>query len=325
MNKNSMRLLIALSFLFALQHAAYGFISLEDYTSPLTPIVAVIAYLAAVTMSIFGHKTLQIPTWQAVINLIFSVAMPVLVLSQFPIEIADSSGSFDTWFVGAIGTLMAITTIRGHAILGWIGLVVMWIEVIAWGGPAVIVTTGLIGALIYVGAADGMGRGLRSLISQTEVQLAKAVDIATNTARKTSGRAERERLIQSTLLTGIPELERIVSSNGNINDADRREIALLEARFRDEIQGNAILNDAVRFEAREARQRGVTVSFVDGGGLDEADDSSREAIHQSIASAIRSTHSGSIVIRAPRGESYQVSIIATRPEALGPDLWLRLP
>ncbi|MEY4743002.1 MAG: hypothetical protein RIR34_341 [Actinomycetota bacterium] len=325
MNKNSMRLLVALSFLFALQHAAYGFISLEDYTSTVTPIIAVVAYLCAVTMSIFGHKTLQLPTWQAVINLLVAIALPLLVLSQFPIEIADSSGSFDTWFVGALSALLAITTIRGHAVIGWIGLVVLWIEVIAWGGPAVIVTTGLIGALIYVGAADGMGRGLRSLVSQTEVQLAKAVEIATNTARKTAGRAERERLIQSTLLTGIPELERIVASNGQITEADRREIALLEARFRDEIQGNALLNDAVRFEAREARQRGVTVSFVDGGGLDDADDSARESIHQSIASAIRSTQAGNIVIRSPRGESYQVSIIATRPEALGPDLWLRLP
>jgi hypothetical protein len=325
MNKNAMRILVAVSYLFALQHAAYGFISLEDYTSTVTPVIAVVSYLLAVTFSIFGHKTLQIPTWLALINLALSVALPVLVLSQFPIEIADSSGSFDTWFVGALSTLLAITTIRGHAIIGWIGLVALWIEVIAWGGPAVIVTTGLVGALIYVGAADGMGRGLRSLISQTETQLAKAVEIATNTARKTAGRAERERLIQTTLLTGIPELERIVSSNGNLTDADRREISFLEARFRDEIQGNSLLNDAVRFEAREARQRGVTVNFVDGGGLDVADESAREAIHQSIASAIRSTQAGSIVIRAPRGESYQVSIIATRPEALGPDLWLRLP
>jgi hypothetical protein len=325
MNKNAMLLLVALSFLFALQHAAYGIILLEDYTSTLLPTISVFAYLIAVIFSIFGHKTLQIPTWQAICNLIVSLVIPVLVLSQFPIQIADSSGSFDTWFVGGLSTLLAITTIRGHAIIGWIGLVALWIEVIAWGGPEVIVTAGLIGALIYVGAADGMGRGLRSLVSQTELQLGKAVAIATDTARKTAGRAERERLIQSTLLTGVPELERIVASNGNITEADRREIVLLEARFRDEIQGNMLLNDAVRFEAREARKRGVNVSFVDGGGLDTADESSREAILQSIASALRSTQAGSIVIRAPRGESYQVSIIATRPDALGPDLWLRLP
>jgi hypothetical protein len=48
-------------------------------------------------------------------------------------------------------------------------------------------------------------------------------------------------------------------------------------------------------------------------------------IHQSIIQALRSTNSGKISIKAPRGESYLVSIIATRPEAASPDLWLRLP
>lgn len=325
MPKNSMLLLVFLSYLFALQHFAYGIISLEDYNNDLTPVIGAAAYLLAVTCSIFTGKKLEMPVWQGLANLFVAVSVPILVLTQFPIEIADSSGSFDTWFVGAVSTLLAITIVRGHTLIGWIGLVVLWIEVISWGGPGVIVTTGLIGALIMVGAADGLGRGLRSLVNQTAKQLERAVEIATNTARKTVGRSERERLIQSTLLTGLPELERIVVSEGSITDADRREIVLLEARFRDEIQGNSLLNDAVRFEAREARQRGVTVSFVDGGGLNGADQSVIDDIHQSIASAIKSTASGSIVIRAPKSESYLVSIIATRPEALGPDLWLRLP
>lgn len=325
MNNNSIRLLVALSFLFAMQHLAYGILSLEDYLNDLTPIVALVLYAAAVTLSIFASGQLEIRRSLAIINLVVSISLPMLVLSQFPVEISDHSGSFDTWFVGAISTLLAITTIRGHAIVGWIGLVVLWIEMIAWGGAGTIVTTGLIGALVYVGAADGLGRGLRNLIRQTELQRDRAVEIATNTARKTVGRAEREKLIQSTLLTGLPELERIVSQNGRVTDADRREIALLEARFRDEIQGGSLLNDAIRYEAREARQRGVTVSFTDGGSLDAAEISVRDDIHQSIAQAIKATQSGTISIRAPRGESYLVSIIATRPEAAGPDLWLRLP
>ena len=181
------------------------------------------------------------------------------------------------------------------------------------------------GARCSGGRRLGLGRGLRNLIKQTEVQRDKAVEIATNTARKTVGRAEREKLIQSTLLTGLPELERIVSQNGQVSEADRREMALLEARFRDEIQGGSLLNDAIRYEAREARQRGVTVTFTDGGSLDNADSVVREDIHQSIAAAIKTTQAGTISIRSPRGESYLVSIIATRPEAAGPDLWLRLP
>jgi PHP family Zn ribbon phosphoesterase len=86
-----------------------------------------------------------------------------------------------------------------------------------------------------------------------------------------------------------------------------------------------LLDNGVRVEVREARKRGVEVTINDEAGLDAIDPEELDSIRDSIAKAIRATQSGKIAIRAPKGESYLVSIIATRPEANSPDLWLRLP
>jgi hypothetical protein len=82
--------------------------------------------------------------------------------------------------------------------------------------------------------------------------------------------------------------------------------------------------DGIRVATRDARRRGVTVNFLDNGGLDNANPEQIDAMHQSIEQAISATAAGEINIRAPKNEGYLVSVIATRPDADAPDIWLRL-
>lgn len=325
MSKSVTYWLVAVTFLFSLLHLSNGLLSLDDYECLVTPLIACGLYLAAIVLSLLPYKNFVLPAWVGIFNFLVSVALPILVLSQFPFAIADSSGSFDTWFVGGISTLLAINTIRGHAKLSWAALAILWIQMIVWGGAGTIATTGLIGALVYVAASDGLGRGLRAAMRQTSDNLQKALQISTSTARKTVARNERNQLVQSALLAGLPLLEGIAESQGQITPQLRKEILLSEARFRDEVQGRTMLDDGVRLAAREARKRSVTVNFLDEGGLDGADADTLESIRQSIVGAIEATQSGQITIKAPSAESYLVSIVATRPEAAGPDLWMRLP
>jgi hypothetical protein len=51
-------------------------------------------------------------------------------------------GSYTTWHIAAIGTLLAIVTIRKFAVLAWIALAITSLEVIEWGGPDVIFNSG---------------------------------------------------------------------------------------------------------------------------------------------------------------------------------------
>ena len=317
--------MITLGLLFAINHLVLGLMWLPTYTSWQAPTLAFVLYTVSVLASLLPTKELALPTWQAYSNLAVSVIIPLLVLSAFPIANASPNGTYQTWFVAGISTLLSITAIRGNALVAWLGTAAMWVEVIAWGGPHQITTVGLIGGLMLVAAAHALGTGIQRIGEQTDEYLEMATATADRSARITAGRAERDRLVQNTLLTGLPLLEKIVDLGGKISDADRSEAILLEQRFRDEIQGSALLSDGVRVAARDARKRNVVVNLLDEGGLTNASEDQVTDIRAAIASSINSVQAGTITVRAPRGEDYLVSVTAQRPEAAGPDLWLRLP
>jgi hypothetical protein len=308
-----------------LNHLVLGLFWLQTFVSPGPVMLAFSLYLICLVPSIYGHEGVRLPRTQAYLNAFLLALIPYLALSQLPVANYLPSGSYQTWFVAGVSLVAAITSARGYPMLGWLSVTILWVEVIAWGGPNAITNTGLIGALILVATAWAMGRGLRSTEAEAKQYHAKAAEISTRTARNLASRNERQRLLQSTLLTGLPLLERIVDQAGDLSDADRQEASLLESRFRDEIQGRALLNDGVRVATREARKRGVTVTFNDDGGIDGLAQVEVDAIHASIVQAINGTNAGKIYISAPQGENFAVSIIASRPEANAPDLWLRLP
>ena len=325
MSKGYRYLLLGLLLALGVNHLVLGMFWLHTYTHVGPVLFAFALYLIALIPSIYGGKELKMAVSQAYFNLLIGVTIASLVLAELPRESYVSSGSYQTWFVAGVSLLLAITSGRGYPIVGWVGIVLLWVQVIAWGGSSVITTSGLIGALILVATAWALGRGLRSTEAEAALYHAKAGEIAARTARNLASRQERQSLLQATLLTGLPLLERIVEQEGRLGDADRKEAILLESRLRDEIQGRALLNDGVRVATREARKRGVQVSFNDDGGMDRLSPEDVAAIHTSIIQAINATNSGKIHIAAPSDEVHSVSITAARPEANAPDLWLRLP
>lgn len=316
--------IIGLVMAFVVNHLVLGLFWLPTYTEPAGPLVAFGLYIVAATISISGSEKLHMARWKAFLNLAVAVLLPFLVLQALPLAKSEPNGSYQTWFVAGSSTLLAIATARGHALIGWIGLAALWIQVVIWGGAPVITTSGLIGALLLVAASFAIGRGLRSIALQTQAYLDQAVATSSRAALLTASRTERERLLKSIMLTSLPLLERIESTEGNLGEADRAEAGLLAARLSDEIKGRLLMCDGIRVAAREARRRGVTVNFLDNGGLDNATPEQIDSIHRSIEQAISATNSGEINIRAPKNDSYLVSVIATRPDAEAPDIWLRL-
>ena len=314
----------ALVLLYGFNHWALGLSWLPTYKNQTAALFAFVLYAAALFLGILT-KASHVKVWRATAIFIISALIPILIMVGLPAADRLPNGSYQTWFVGGVSTLLAIITARGWPVLSWAGLALLWLEVIIWGGPGTITTTGLIGAALVVGAAYAVGVALDNNRRITAESVRQATATATRTAQLLARRAERQKTTQSTLLAAQPLLELIVDNNGKVSDAAKAESRLLEARLRDEIQGRALLNDGVRVEVREARKRGVEVTLIDQDGLDKAPADVLEGIHQSIIQALRATQSGKVIIKAPKGESYLVSIIATRPEASSPDLWLRLP
>jgi hypothetical protein len=314
----------ALVMAFVINHLVLGLFWLPTYTQPQMVLLAFGLYIVAAVLTVFGNEKLRISTWRALVSLVVAVLLPYLVLQALPLASSQPNGSYQTWFVAGSSTLMAIATARGHALIGWIGLISLWVQVIIWGGAPVITTSGLIGALLLVAASYAIGRGLTTTAVQTQVYLNQAIATSTRAAQLTASRTERQRLLKSIMLASLPLLERIESTKGNLSQVDRAEAELLAGRLTDEIKGRVLMCDGIRVATREARRRGVTVNFLDSGGLDNATQEQIDAIHQSIEQAISATNAGEINIRAPKNVGYLVSVIATRPEADAPDIWLRL-
>ncbi|MFM7029803.1 MAG: hypothetical protein ACKOWK_01890 [Micrococcales bacterium] len=325
MNQAWTKIFLFLVFALGANNIVLGAFWLGSYNSTGPVLLAMALFAIALLTSLFGHRGMRIPAIQGYLNFFIGILIPMLVLGQLAPSKYVASGSYQTWFIGGLSVLLAINSIRGYPILAWIGIGILWIQVIVWGGQETITTSGLIGALIMVIAAGAVGRGIRRTEAEAKVFHDSASRILAQTAKSQAARDERQRLIQATLLTGLPLLERIVATGGDLSDSDRGEAQLLEARFRDEIQGRNLLNDGVRIATRQARQRGVEVTFKDDGGLDGMSAAEVASIHRSVAQAIDGVTAGKVHVAAPRDESYAVSIIATRAGAPGPDLWMRLP
>lgn len=310
--------------LYGFNHWALGLSWLSSSHNIQASIAAFAIYVVALLLGVVSAGS-HLSAWRAYTIFLFCLAIPKLIIIGLPASDLLPNGSYQTWFVGGVSTLLAILTTRGWPVLSWIGLGLLWAQVIFWGGTQTIFTVGLVGAVLVVSASYAVGLALDNIRRRTAESVWQATQTATRTAQVMARRLERQKTTQSTLLTAQPLLEVIVETSGKLAEPAKAEALLMEARLRDEIQGRALLTDGVRVAVREARKRGVEVSLIDEDGLDRAPADVLEDIHQSIIHAVKNTASGKITIKAPKGESYLVSIIATRPEAASPDLWLRLP
>ena len=306
---------------FGLYHAVLGVLNIGSYQNPNMVWVAVIFYLFALAASVFFWKEIALPSWIASVNLVVAVLLPLLVtagLGEFP------STPYTTWHIAAIGTLLAITAVRGQKVVAWIGVSFLVLEVLAWGGTAVLFNSGLIGAVLLVLGAQAASRALEQSEQLATQFREKALATEAATAAKSAARVERERRINSTLAGVLPQLEVIVSKGGKLTEKERRIALLTEAELRDQIRGRNLVHDELSEQARLARTRGVEVQLLDDGGLDELDPDELDQLLGRVASELAQIQSGRVVVRSVAGEDWRLTIAAIRKGADQPDLFLRL-
>jgi len=250
-----------------------------------------------------------------------AVLLPLLVtagLGEFP------STPYTTWHIAAIGTLLAITAVRSQKVVAWIGISFLVLEVLAWGGTAVLFNSGLIGAVLLVLGAQAASRALEQSEQLATQFREKALATEAATAAKSAARVERERRINSTLAGVLPQLEVIVRKAGKLTEKERRIALLTEAELRDQIRGRNLVHEELSEQARLARARGVEVQLLDDGGLDELDPDELDQLLGRVASELAQIQSGRVVVRSVAGEDWRLTIAAIRKGADQPDLFLRL-
>ena len=318
------RWLVALTALgFGLYHPVLGIVMLlkGENHEPLLVVISIAIYVGVFVPTVTMYARLRLPLAQAIANLLAVAAVPLLMQSQLGLE----QGGYATWYVAAMATLLTATAVRQYLWLAWAGLVFLWIEVLVWHGAGFIVNSGLIGALLLVAAGTGLAIGLASTARAAQEYAEQALVSAKTSATISSARAERQGRLQETLRGTLPMLRKIAVQSGDLTPAEKLDAHLLEAELRDEMVGRDLVDALVRDAAREARRRGVIVSIFDDGSLVGASQDTCEKIRFKIAEVLRSTETGKVTVRSPKGEKWLVTVTVSQPGVDTSGLFLKLP
>jgi hypothetical protein len=307
--------------IFGLYHAVLGVLWISKNQRPEIVVLSLVGYLAVLvlTMTVIRFRELPLPI--AWINLVVCAAIPLAINSQLdPTHLTD----YSTWYVLGVGTILAGTAVRGRRTLAWIGLAVLILEIAIWGGVASLASTGLPGVLSLIVTGHAVSLGVGRAVKSAQELNRKAAQTARETAALEAASEVRSVLLEKTLRTALPALNLIAALGGDLNDDQKREALLLEAGLRDEIRGEALLNDAVRQAIKDARLRGVEVLVLDEGGLEGLKPQALEELLGRVARSAATVAEGRLTIRSPKGEDWKITVVAVRPGAAAPDLWLKL-
>lgn len=308
---------------FGVFHASLGFASISIYADPTQPVLAMVLYLVALFSSILLYRSILLPTLHAIFAVLVAISLPYLTNPQVPDQLFTS---FATWYVGGAGVLLTVVIVRRQYWLAWLGASIVFAEVLIWAGKIQAMwEAGLLGGMVFLMAAG------QAVSIGVELAAARAKELSDQATREEAAaiatsvrRSERQIRSKEALEKSRPILERILAAGGQLTEAEKRMSMIAEMELRDEIRGRLLLNDDVRAAARRARERFVEVIFLDEGGLETATEDELQRIHQDIAAAIDSVQSGRIIIRAPKGETWRVTVVAVQPGADKPSLWLKL-
>lgn len=329
-------LFLGLGALFSAYHLFLGLSSLSVPASPSPAIAAMLLFAVATVISLWPTSPTKMPLWLAMLDLAVCIAAPIMVTSQLN---PASDNAYATWYVASVGTLMTIVAVRRQQLVGWLGVAFLAMQTVVWAGIPALADLGVIGSVVWVGVAVAISASL-ARAGRDALQFARAEREATEwQAAQDAHVMERQMRLRQTYRVAAPMLAEIVRRGGDLTEAERRECRYLEGAIRDEIRGRRLLNDDVRRQVMDARRRGVVVSLLDEGGIDDLDEHALEFVLTRLARAIRGTATDKLIVRTvPRSSKTAVTVVGLsmsddgNANALGADseddevdLWLEIP
>ena len=305
--------------LLVLNPPVTALIGFDRYSNWVMAAAALHIYVIAALFSVFYYRRRTMPRLLAWINLSIVVIVPQLIHESVAVASVDSQSS---WYVSGLGALLAVTAIRGHQVISWLGSSILSLEVLVWGGVGALFDTGLAGALALVVAANALSYALARIETETQTFLDKTIELEAAATIESATRAERSRRLTETLQVSYPLLEKIAS--GQLDQETKAAASLLEAELRDGIRGRDLIDSTLKLAIRSARSRGVEVVVLDEGGLALLAETAKSDIRQRFASELDGILSGRVTIRAPRGGKTNATFVASRPGTATPDVFLKL-
>lgn len=311
----------SVAILFALFHAVIGALSWEQYDDVALLGVSIAIYLITLTLSVLLRSGLAMGWLLAVVAVVGAVGTAVTANAGIG---EGQTGTYASWYVGGMGVLLGVVAVRGQAIFAWIAAILVTLVVVGEAGVTGILTSGVVGMVVLIAAGQGTARALsRADRELAELQASEKASQIAITSSESSARERRNRL-QNVLSLALPALKQISAKSGKLKESERAALVNLEANLRDEIRGRLLVNDEIRDAVTAARDRGIQVLLLDEGGLEALTENERNHVLAKVAAGINSVKAGKVTVRSPRGESFVITVVATRPGTSAPDLWLRL-
>lgn len=306
-----------ISFALGLMYAGFGIYWSSSYVTPLLGIVAVAAYLGALAVTVFLFKSMEIPAWVGLLNLLVATVLPRIIEEQVT---PAMYGTYATWYIGGLGVLLGATALRKQAYFAWGGLIIASAEIFLWEGAENVLRSGWIGLVVMVVVGHAGYLGLE--LSEREIEKANEAAAAARLAAK-----RKEITRESQVLAfnhSVPNvksvLQRTIAQKGRLSEDDRREAMLLEADLSDEVMGGALVVKTVTRAARLARLRGVEVYLMDDGILSHVDSVELDEVHRKVVDVVTKQLTGKVTVRATSGNRWHVSITAFERGAKVPNL-----
>jgi hypothetical protein len=326
-------LLLVLGALFSAYHVVLGAYWLDVPRSPWPTVVALTLYSIATIASLWPVKRMRMPDWLAAFDLAVCIVLPLLVTSQLD---PGAENSYATWYVAAVGTLMTIAAARRQLTVAWLGVIALAVQTVVWAGPAALGELGVIGSIVWVGIAHMLTSALSAAARETRRYAQAEREAAAWQAAQDAHLFEGRMRLAQTNRIAAPMLRRIADRGGALTEVQRQECRMLEAAIRDEIRGRMLLTDAVRTEVQRARERGILVTLLDEGGIDELDEPSRDRVLSRLADAVAGSRADRIIARtAAEGSPVAVTVVglsepekgthAENTDDLEVEFWLEIP
>lgn len=312
--------LASIAILFGTYHAVLGLVSLFNYRSQALAVVAIVIYLAALFVVVLVGKKLELPNWVGFINLAVTVTVSLIMVGIIDFK---PDASYDTWYVGGLGTLLAIGAIRRQRASAVVGMIWVTALTIIYGGMTLVFTAGIIGSWLWILVGYGSSRGLESSRRAAQDYFNRSLETRRLSEIAAVYKTERQARIESTLKLAGPMLKKIKNSKGLLSDSEKNKAKLLEAQLRDEIRGRNLAQAELVAVVRKLRKKGVEVQLLDDGGFDSISKQESQRLVSKIIKAISNIKAGKLIIRTVPGEQWRVSIVALRKESESPDLFLR--
>ncbi|WP_199220494.1 hypothetical protein [Homoserinimonas hongtaonis] len=282
--------------------------SIDDGTGPARVAIAGLLFAAA-TIASLAVESKRAQFWIGLCNVALALILPMLVTSQLPADFVPGS-SYATWYVAAVGALMVFTSARGFLLLSWVGIGILVVQSLLWGGFGELAPLGVFGSVLWVGVSHMLRSSLAKADRDAQVYIAAEREAAQWQAAQDAHLQERRFRLEQTGRMALPMLRHIVESDGALTEGERRECLLLEASIRDEIRGRSLLDDAVREQVMMARRRGATVNLLDEGGIDDLPAGDAAIVHSRIAHALQGCAADTIIVRTvAAGSEVAVTVV----------------